>query len=131
MTKMKLACCGLVLLSVLSAVSPAQSKSHRLNFPHGRCTVVVKGVWYPGSTVDYLVRARAGQTMTIKVASPKRPAVDDAPNNATVGVLMPNGEPLDGAGNRWTGKLPEDGDYTISVISDKGGHRFTLTVTVQ
>lgn len=131
MTKTKLACCVLVLLSVSNTVGIAQSKVHRLNFPHGRCTVAVKGIWYPGSTSDYSVRARAGQTMTIKVVSPKRPAVDDAPNNASVSVTMPSGEPLGEAGNRWTSKLPENGDYTVSVISDKGAQKFTLTVTVQ
>lgn len=128
---MTLICNVLVLLSVLNAVEIAQSKEHRIHFQRGRRTAVVKGIWYPGETVDYLVRARAGQKMTLKVISPKRPAVDDAPNNATVGVTTPSGEPLDGAGQRWTGTLPENGDYTVSVISDKGAQKFTLTVTVQ
>ena len=125
MMKRKIAATVAVLL--LAAGALAQAHYKRVKFPRGRTTAILKGTL---PTVDdvtnYALGARAGQTMTVHVTSPK--------GNARVSVYREGREnALEGANTvkDWSGELPESGDYVIAVVSMQGRASYTLEVTIR
>lgn len=95
---------GLEFLAELSARCPADQ---RLAFPSGG-TVTVVGIAGPGATTDYIVSARAGQSLAVSV-EPAGVAVGVGP--AASPVAVPEGA------ERWSGRLPASGDYRIAVAA--------------
>jgi hypothetical protein len=74
----------------------------------------------------YALKARAGQTMNVHLASPGK--------NARF-TIYPSGQarPLDDAKDRldWSGELPDSGEYVITVMPVKGRASYTLEVTIR
>lgn len=125
MMKRRMAAVLAVLL--LTAGALAQAHYKRVRFPRGRTTAILKGT-LPSvdDVVNYALTARAGQTMTVHVTSPK--------GNARVSVYREGQErALEGANTvkDWSGALPEDGDYVIAVVSMQGRAAYTLEVTIR
>lgn len=123
--KRKMAAVLAVLL--LTAGALAQAHYKRVRFPRGRTTAILKGT-LPGAddAVNYALTARAGQTMTVHVTSPK--------GNARVSVYREGQEhALEGANTvkDWSGELPENGDYVLAVVSMQGRAAYTLEVTIR
>jgi hypothetical protein len=98
----------------------------RIRFPRGRTTAVERGSVHRGMSHDYLLKARAGQTMTVHLA---------ARGGVSLDVLIPGGTDALAQGARdWSGELPQSGDYRINVLPDTTAERsipYTLEVTVR
>jgi hypothetical protein len=122
------------LLVLLLATAPAWGKTVNVRFPKGRTTVVLKGRTTGGPSesggmdpVTYRVRARKGQTMTLHLTSAKK--------NAVFGVWAPGMDPMDLGANPtdWSGTLPKNGAYEISVWPEDEATdtAFTLELTIR
>ncbi len=119
--------CALALLLLTAANAQAQASRdivRRVNFPRGRTTAVLRGTVRPGVGVEYLLRARAGQTMIVHLASP---------GDVGFTIWSPNREFMADFRRDWTGELPQDGTYRVIVSpnSDRRPMPFTLEVTIR
>ena len=118
-----------------STQSPEDEIPRRISFARGRNSAVVRGRWIRGTTAEWLVKARAGQTMTVKIKS--TPKVDDrgkvipgTENDATFDVVSPSGKAFGVSGSVWKERLPESGYYSILIVGGHGNTHYVLTVTV-
>jgi hypothetical protein len=109
----------LVLLSLLAGATAQKGKSivRRVNFPQGRTTTVLRGTVRRGLSHDYLLRARAGQTMTLHLATEAR--------GMSLTILKPDGESWIDDTKDWSGELPLTGTYRINVLPDTTTERPT------
>jgi len=107
-------------------------RSERVLFAKGTTSAVIKGRVKGYADVDYLVRAGAGQTITVSL---KRSNLSNYFNVLPPGskdVAMYAGQ----TGEDFTGMLPTDGDYRIHVYLVRAAARrnessnYTLTVSV-
>jgi hypothetical protein len=112
----KLLLIGLVLIgSMISSVIPVQAndiRSERVQFSKGEIGATIHSTLSGRETVDYKLRARAGQTMIVGIET-------DNPGNY-FNVLAPDEQNIaffvgSMSGNRYQGELPVSGDYTIRV----------------
>ncbi|HKP37599.1 MAG TPA: hypothetical protein VJT71_12150 [Pyrinomonadaceae bacterium] len=82
-----------------------------------------------GDRAKYPVKARAGQTLDVRLTSDE--------NNAVFQIYTPGEkETLPGAGEmddatKWSGKVPSDGEYIIVVGPTRGNATFKLTYSVK
>lgn len=103
----------LTLLLTFAALAPDGSAlaqaTERINFPPGATSVNVAGALDNGVAKQYVLRAMAGQTMTVGAAYIAYPY--------QISVLDPNGRQLGVAyaGASWSGILPSTGDYYMLV----------------
>jgi hypothetical protein len=105
-----------VLVSMLLVVSPlsvaAQNiKVKPITFTAGASSATVNGSLIGYQIVDYKLRAKAGQTMSVSLKTN---------NGANYFNVLPPGSNAAIAigstiGNKWTGTLPVNGDYTVRV----------------
>jgi hypothetical protein len=123
-------------LMTLIPVQPswAQIRQQTVQFAKGASSATVKARIKGGQTVDYVVRAKAGQTMTVSL-------VTSNPSNY-FNVLPPGSNDValfvssDGSSNRWSGALSADGAYKIRVYLMRNAARrgesanYTLSVGV-
>ncbi len=118
---------AVLMVLLLTAGALAQPTYRRVKFPRGRTTAILKGALPTiDDVVNYALTARAGQTMTVHITSPK--------GNARVSVYREGQErALEGANTvkDWSGELPESGDYVIAVVSMQGRANYTLEVTIR
>jgi hypothetical protein len=93
----------------------------------------VKGTIQGDQTVDYKLRARAGQTMSVKLVTRNGANYFNVlpPGSNDVAIFVGSTD-----GNEWTGTLPSDGEYTLRVYLMRSAARrneaapYTLTVGV-
>lgn len=98
----------------------------RLAFKKGQVSAAVRGA-IPNTLEghEYVVRARQGQTMSVKLTSLKK--------GILFSVWAPNGDMVgEETGQRqWSGELPETGDYRIVINTETGGvARYKLEVQI-
>ena len=114
--------------------TPAASKTSkesggtRISFGSGGNSATLNGAVVRGDTATYLVTAKEGQTMTVKISSTE--------DNAVFKIEDSDGEFLEGAGDEddaktFKGELPDDGDYKIIVGGTRGNATYKLTVTIK
>jgi hypothetical protein len=117
---------------VVAAAQPQAPPQERVTFAKGASSATIKGQLKGDETMDYVVRAGAGQTITVTL-KPSNPS-----NHFNV---LPPGSPdaamyVAQTGETYTGVLPADGDYTVRVYLMRNAARrgavstFTLTVGV-
>lgn len=76
---------------------------------------------------QYVLGAKAGQTLIIHVTSPRGLAQFDVyPRNDREAFADTAEDVKD-----WEGKLPKSGDCLVSVYSIRGNTRYTLGVTIR
>ena len=93
-----------------------------IRFPRGRTTTVIKDTVRLCTSHEYTLRARAGQTMSVHLATGRRTSFT---------VQSPSGTIDDADGVKdWSGELPESGDYLIIVGTDATA-AYTLEVTIR
>jgi hypothetical protein len=107
-------------------------ESRPLQFAKGASSATVKGSIDGRQTVDYKLRAKAGQTMKVNLKS-GNPGL-------AFNVLPPGSKDvaIDGAIGLqdWSGALPADGEYTVRTYLDRAAARrgekasYTLTVAI-
>ena len=118
----------LATLLVCSAMTAYAWKVQRVKFARGRTTAVLKGAVVRATNDYYILGARGGQTMIVHITSIEK--------NAVFSIAGPDGSALPGAeegadASDWTGELPMNGDYSISVSPTRGNATYTLEVTIR
>jgi hypothetical protein len=119
---------ALLILTTLSFTF-TQGVNRKLRFPRGATSTVVKGSVVRGDRDRYLVGAKAGQHMAVRISSLE--------NNAVFQIFSPGSkETLQGAGEMddattWEGDLPASGDYVIAVGGTRGNASYRLEVSVK
>jgi hypothetical protein len=107
--------------------------NERIRFTSGKSSAVVKGKLSSRKQKTYLIGARAGQTIEIKITD------GGANHDVVFSLIAPDGVNLmgdeeggDGYDSDWKGKLPKTGDYKIEVgaIESKNVN-FKMTVTIR
>ena len=93
-----------------------------IKFARGRTTAVIKDTVRLCTSHEYKLRARAGQTMSIHLATGKRTSFT---------LVAPSGniEEADGVKD-WSGELPDTGEYIIAIGTDATA-AYTLEVTIR
>lgn len=124
------------VLSVLASGSPVfaedEIRKEQIQFKKGAVTATIKGKIKGRETVDYLLGAKAGQTMQVALQTN---------NGANYFNVLPPGSDAaiaigSSLGNKWTGTLPVDGEYTVRVYLMRSAARrneaasYTLTVGI-
>ena len=94
----------------------------RLRFARGRTTAVMKDTVRLCTSHEYRLRARAGQTMSVHLATGRRTSFTLQSPSGTV-------EDADGVKD-WSGELPETGEYVIQIGTDATA-AYTLEVTIR
>ncbi|MFL6336889.1 MAG: hypothetical protein ACJ754_26605 [Pyrinomonadaceae bacterium] len=95
----------------------------QIRFPKGRTTAVIKDTVRLCTSHEYTLRARAGQMMTLNLATGKRTSFT---------LSAPSGDTVEGADGvkDWSGELPQTGDYVINIGTDATA-AYTLEVTIR
>ena len=120
--------------SALAADGPPSPRKERVTFAKGASSATLKGALKGDSDVDYLVRAAAGQTLsvTIKASNPQNYFNVLPPGTSLANPAMFVGS----GGGAFKAVLPADGDYAVRVYlmrpaARRGeSSRYTLTVAV-
>jgi len=123
-----------VLLAASSSTLAADGiESRPLQFAKGTSSATVKGSIRGEQTIDYKLRAKAGQTMNVTLKTS---------NGANYFNVLPPGSAGEAifvgstSGNEWMGQLPADGEYTVRVYLMRSAARrneaanYTLTVGI-
>ena len=95
---------------VTASAQKGRSIIRQVNFPRGRTTTVLRGTVKRGLSHDYLLRARAGQTMTVHLTTNA--------GGMSLTILKPDGESWIYDTKDWSGELPSTGTYRINVLPD-------------
>ena len=98
----------------------------RIKFARGRTTTVERGSVHRGMSHDYLLKAGAGQSMSVHLAARGAVCFD----LYTPGLA----DSLAQCSKDWSGDLPRSGGYRINVLPDTTTERsipYTLEVTVR
>jgi hypothetical protein len=96
----------------------------RLQFKRGASDATVQGVVSIALPDTYLVGARAGQTMAVKLTAPRK--------SVRFLVMSPTTRSLVADNTRdWTGVLGESGDYTIIIDSDARNSTYSMMVSIK
>jgi len=117
----------IALMLATASSAPAQgNRTRRIRFERGRTTKIIEDAVVRGTRDLYLLRARAGQTLTVHITSLEDNAVFDV-------YRAGSRQHLDGAQETtdWTGELPRNGDYVIEVGGTRGNATYTLEVTIR
>ena len=120
----------IVLVFVLGAVGFAARDgiTKRIKFARGKSSATLSGSVIRGDRDTYILGAKAGQRMTVRIAALE--------NNAVFQIEGPRGEYLEGAGEEddataVTVSLPDTGDYRIVVGGTRGNASYRLTVSIR
>lgn len=105
-----------------------QSRVRRLRFARGAFETTVEDAVVMGTRDIYLVGARKGQTMTVKISSFEQNAVFEVKTPPTKSGQRRSLKP---EAIRWTGTLPETGDYQLIIGSLRGNATYKLQVSIK
>jgi hypothetical protein len=123
-----------VVVAVGSPVHAADSiESRPLQFAKGASSATVKGSLKGDKTIDYKLRAKAGQTMSVTLKTTNGANYFNVlpPGSNDVAIFIGST-----SGNEFTGALPADGEYKIRVYLMRSAARrnetadYTLTVGI-
>ncbi len=109
--------------SITITVPPlGTSSAQRIQFAAGTDNATVQDSIAPGTTARYVLRAGAGQTMTVDVGPSEFAALTT--------IFGPDGSVVGAGHTTATATLPVDGDYIVEVGNTGTTTDFTLTVRV-
>jgi hypothetical protein len=120
----------LCVCSVSLAQGGGKAEPNRIEFKRGTTSATVTGKIRGDGQAEYVLAARKGQKLTIRLTSvPSRSTVFQllGPDNDTLGLEHD-------ANYDYSGKLPSNGDYFITVsrpTESRGTSRYKLIVTVR
>jgi hypothetical protein len=122
----------MILLSATTALPMQGDSATRVRFPRGRTTVILKGS--VRGTKYYVLNAKEGQTMSVRLTAPKpktgfpaRFTMYLSDDRAALVNTSKGAEDV----TEWTGVLPKSGDYVIYVEVLGPKTRYTLAITVK
>ena len=112
----------------LAGITSADGIRKRLKFAKGKSSATVLGAVIRGDLDTYIVGAREGQTMRVRITSLE--------NNAVFQIEGADGSYLSGAGEEddatnWSGELLATGDNQIIVGGTRGNASYKLTVSIK
>lgn len=106
--RMLLAAVASLFLMAFSLAHADAIETRALQFAQGKSSATIKGSLRGDQTIDYTLRARAGQTMSVRLAT------TNGANHFNVLPPGSNDEAIfvgSSGGKEWTGALPADGEY--------------------
>jgi len=107
-----------------------KAEPNRIEFKQSTSSTIVSGVVHNSEEAEYVLAAKKGQRLTIKLTSvPLKTSVFQilGPDNDTLGLQFD-------ANFNYSGVLPKTGDYFIRVsrpTEAKGTSRYKLTITAR
>ena len=105
--------------------SSCSNVNQQINFLPGGDEAIVKGRIIGGGSHSYRIRARKGQTMTV------RNRKDVFPQIITPRGKLLAGDPYQGNETEWTGKVPVTGNYTLQLDSNFRGYEYEFSVELR
>lgn len=120
-------------LIVSPVVQAGEIRTQPVQFAKGHSSATIEGKIKGEQTIDYTLRAKAGQTMSVTLKTS---------NGANYFNVLPPGSDGEAifigstSGNEWTGALPADGEYKVRVYLMRSAARrnetasYTLTVGI-
>ena len=121
---------ALVFICVFTVSSVfAEGVKQKVRFARGTSSATIHGAVVRGDRDRYYVKAKRGQTMSVKITSRE--------NNAAFEIYFSGEqESQEGAGEEddatnWSGALPADNDYVIVVGGRRGNASYTLTISIK
>lgn len=114
-----------LLVVATITVSAQEDRTFRIRFARGRTSKVIKEAVVRGTRDRYVLAAKAGQRMSVHVASLE--------NNAVFSVYMQGDQqPIEASEvTEWSNRLPRSGSYVIEVGGTRGNASYTLKVTIR
>jgi hypothetical protein len=100
-----------------------------IRFPKGRTSTLVRGRLGRNVRDQYLVRARAGQLMTVSLESNDPQLGFDV--FVTTGLEALPVTPADELQTAWSGKLPAGDEYYINVLSKGAGGDYSFELKIE
>jgi hypothetical protein len=94
-----------------TAVADASIRQEKVQFATGASSAVIKGQLKGDAMVDYLVRAAAGQTLSVKLQKTNAQNYFNVMPPGSTGSAMFVGD----SGENYSGVLPTDGNYIVRV----------------
>lgn len=128
--------CQVLTVLVLSFASVAHAddiQSRAVTFNKGHSSASIAGKINGSQTIDYVLRAKAGQRMKVSLKT------NNGSNNFNVLPPGSNDEAIfvgSSGGNQWNGILPSDGEYKVRVYLMRSAARrnetanYTLTIKI-
>jgi hypothetical protein len=118
---------------VASAISQPTIPQVKIQFAKGTSSKTIQGSIKGDQSTDYVVRAGAGQTMKVTLATKNTSAYFNliSPGEENTAIFIGST-----SGNEYEGTLPSSGDYKISVYLMRAAARrgtaatFTLTIAI-
>jgi hypothetical protein len=113
-----------------TATADTGIRQEKVQFAKGASSAVVNGQIRGDTTVDYIVRAAAGQTLSVKLQKSNSQNYFNVMPPGSTGSAMFVGD----SGENYSGMLPADGDYVVRVYLMRPAARrgessdYTLTV---
>ncbi|HEY6660756.1 MAG TPA: hypothetical protein VI031_06430 [Pyrinomonadaceae bacterium] len=98
--------------------------SRRLQFARGTSSTTVTGRVSIALPDTFLLGARAGQVMTVKLSAPRKSVRFLVMSPTTRNLVADNAR-------EWTGTLPETGDYYIIVDADERNSTYSMTISIK
>lgn len=99
----------------------------RISFRSGASSARLEGNVRAHSTINYLARAQAGQTMTVTITAPT--------NDVLLTIYgLDDGQPLVRAASgatSWSGTLPGTQDYMIDIVGTDAARQYALDVAIR
>lgn len=123
----------LLAVSVVAVHASSVIQSKPVQFAKGATSATLQGSLKGDQTIDYKLRARAGQTMTVSLKTSNASNYFNVlpPGSQDVAIFVGSSD-----GNDWTGTLPADGEYAIRVYLMRSAARrnevanYSLTVGI-
>jgi len=124
----KLAVTAILVIAFATTALSAGIK-RRIRFPRGSSSTAISGAVVRGQRDRYIIGAKEGQTMSVRIKSGEDNAVFQI-------YFLGEQESLEGAGEgddatRWSGKLPATTDYIIVVGASRGNASYKLEVKIE
>jgi hypothetical protein len=122
---------GAIALATFVSTAWAGIETRPVQFKAGASTATIKGTLKGDQTIDYSLRAKAGQIMSVSFKTSNASSYFNALPPGSTGEAIFIGS---SSGNEWTGTLPADGEYRIRTYLMRNAARrnekasFTLTV---
>lgn len=124
---------ALVGALALPAVAQDHSRTERVQFARGSSSAVLHGNIHGYDTVDYVLGARGGQTLSVRLQTSNASAYFNVARQGADEALFVGST----SGDSFTGRLPSSGDYVVRVYLMRNAARrdehanYTLTVSVR
>lgn len=114
--------------AVAPEVVTPRSQVVRVQFKPGQTSTSIKESVLNGTRNTYVLGAKQGQVMSVRISSLE--------NNAVFDVLTPPNSKgqrrtLQQEAFSWAGKLPANGDYQVVVGPTRGNASYRLTLSIQ